>query len=53
MAKDSKLIKVLRILRQIVKHNPKQYEVCCDEFAYDRLVENYREAIKKAIKAGK
>ena len=47
-----RLQKVLVILRKIVKFNPKRFELCCDEFAYDRLVENYRTSIKKVIKVG-
>lgn len=33
------------IFRAIIDHEPK--EVCKDEFAYDRMVENYRDAARK------
>lgn len=39
-------------LQSIVNHDPKQFEVCCDEFAYDRLVKIYRDTARAALDEG-
>lgn len=49
---DPKVKEMLKVLRKIVKYNPKAREICCDEWAYDRMVESYRIAIKKVITIG-
>jgi hypothetical protein len=45
--KNEKLKNIKKSLKFIRKYNPE--EVCYDEFAYDRIVETYREFVNECI----